>query len=70
MVMKENIINARVTFRKSPIHVLERFSFSSVDEAYSSFKQHADLKECVILQTCNRIEIFATGSENDFATSD
>ena len=66
MVMKENIINARVTFRKSPIHVLERFSFSSVDEAYSSFKQHADLKECVILQTCNRIEIFATGSENDF----
>ena len=64
--MKQNIINARVTFRKSPIHVLERFSFSNVDEAYSSFKQHADLKECVILQTCNRIEIFATGSEKDF----
>jgi len=65
--MKENIINARVTFRKSPIHVLERFSFSDVDEAYISFKKHADLKECVILQTCNRIEIFATGSEKDFA---
>jgi glutamyl-tRNA reductase len=65
--MKENIINARVTFRKSPIHVLERFSFSDVDEAYTSFKKHADLKECVILQTCNRIEIFATGSEKDFA---
>ena len=64
--MKENIINARVTFRKSPIHVLERFSFSDVDEAYSSFKQHAELKECVILQTCNRIEIFATGTEKDF----
>jgi len=67
MDMKENIINARVTFRKSPIHVLERFSFSDVDEAYISFKKHADLKECVILQTCNRIEIFATGSEKDFA---
>ena len=66
MDMKENIINARVTFRKSPIHVLERFSFSDVDEAYSSFKQHAELKECVILQTCNRIEIFATGTEKDF----
>jgi len=65
--MKENIINARVTFRKSPIHVLERFSFSDVDEAYTSFKKYADLKECVILQTCNRIEIFATGSEKDFA---
>jgi glutamyl-tRNA reductase len=55
-----------VTFRKSPIHVLERFSFSDVDEAYSSFKKHAELKECVILQTCNRIEIFATGNETDF----
>jgi len=64
--MKENIINARVTFRKSPIHVLERFSFSNVDEAYSSFKKHAELKECVILQTCNRIEIFATGNEKKF----
>ena len=64
--MKENIINARITFRKSPIHVLERFSFSDVDEAYSSFKKHAQLKECVILQTCNRIEIFATGDEKDF----
>ena len=66
MDMKQNIINARVTFRKSPIHVLERFSFSDVDEAYSSFKKHAELKECVILQTCNRIEIFATGNETDF----
>ena len=64
--MKENIINARITFRKSPIHVLERFSFSDGDEAYSSFKKNAQLKECVILQTCNRIEIFATGDEKDF----
>ncbi len=64
--MKQNIINARVTFRKSPIHVLERFSFSNVSEAYSLFKKHTELKECVILQTCNRIEIFATGSEKDF----
>jgi glutamyl-tRNA reductase len=65
--MKQNIINARVTFRKSPIHVLERFSFSNVDEAYSSFQKHAELKECVILQTCNRIEIFAICGEKDFA---
>ena len=64
--MKQNIINARVTFRKSPIHVLERFSFPDVSEAYSSFKKHAHLRECVILQTCNRIEIFATGNEKDF----
>ncbi len=55
---KKNIINARVTFRKSPIHVLERFTFKDIDDAYSRFKEHAGLSEFVILQTCNRVELF------------
>ena len=58
MTMKQEIFNARVTFRKSPIHVLERFTLGDIDNAYSSFQEHTDLKECVILQTCNRVEIF------------
>ena len=59
--MKSNIINARVTFRNSPIHVLERFTFKDMDSAYSNLKEHSGLDECVIIQTCNRVEIFATG---------
>lgn len=58
-----NIINARVTFRNSPIHILEKFTFKDLDSAYESFRKHSGLKELVILQTCNRVEIF--GSTDD-----
>ena len=63
--MTKNIINARVTFRKSPIHVLERFSLGDAKNAYKSFQEHTNLSECVILQTCNRVEIFGSGNEFD-----
>lgn len=63
--MKNNIINARVTFRNSPIHVLERFTFKDMGEAYRRFRSHSGLRECVILQTCNRVELFAIGGDGD-----
>jgi len=59
--MTRNIVNARVTFRDSPIHVLERFTFRDIDSAYSEFKEHSGLEECVIVQTCNRVELFGMG---------
>jgi len=63
--MNPKIINARVTFRNSPIHVLEKFSFKDLDDAYSNFKKHSGLSECVILQTCNRVELFAMAKDYD-----
>ena len=59
--MTRKIINARVTFRNSPIHVLERFTLRDLELAYEHFKQHSGLDECVIVQTCNKIELFGTG---------
>ncbi|MDC3254169.1 glutamyl-tRNA reductase [Nitrosopumilus sp.] len=56
--MNQNIINARVTFRNSPIHILEKFTIRDVKNAYDQFKKHSELDECVIIQTCNRIELF------------
>lgn len=58
-----NIINARVTFHNSPIHILEKFTFKNIDSAYEYFKEYSGLKECVILQTCNRVEIFGTAND-------
>ncbi len=63
--MKQNIINARVTFRKSPIHVLERFAFKDLPNACLTFKKHSSVSECVIIQTCNRIELFATSDNHN-----
>ncbi|MHA7734456.1 glutamyl-tRNA reductase [Nitrosopumilus sp. S6] len=56
--MNQNIINARITFRNSPIHILEQFTIKDIEEAYEQFKKHSGLDECVIIQTCNRIELF------------
>lgn len=64
--MEHNIINARVTFRNSPIHVLERFTLKNVENAYSEFKKHSGLEECVIVQTCNRIELFGKANKLDY----
>ncbi len=63
--MNKNIINARVTFRKSPIHVLEKFTFKDLKDAYSHFEKHSGLSEFVILQTCNRVELFGVAKDFD-----
>jgi glutamyl-tRNA reductase len=58
MEMNQKIINARVTFRNSPIHILEKFTIRDMENAYQQFKKYSELDECVIIQTCNRIELF------------
>ncbi len=63
--MNQNIINARVTFRNSPIHILEKFTIRDLEGAYSQFKEHSGLDECVIIQTCNRIELFGKAENYD-----
>lgn len=63
--MNQNIINARVTFRNSPIHILERFTIRDLESAYAQFKEHSGLDECVIIQTCNRIELFGKAENYD-----
>ncbi len=64
--MSHNIINARVTFRNSPIHILERFTLKDLESAYVEFKKHSGLEECVIIQTCNRIELFGKAQNPDY----
>ncbi|MDQ3868965.1 MAG: glutamyl-tRNA reductase [Thermoproteota archaeon] len=59
------IINARVTFKNAPIHVLEKFAFIDTDYAHKKLIENCDIKECVIIQTCNRVEIFAAGLAPD-----
>lgn len=63
--MNQNIINARVTFRNSPIHILEQFTIKDIKDAYKQFKNHTKLDECVIIQTCNRIEIFGRANTHN-----
>ena len=63
--MMQGLVNARVTFRSSPIHVLERFTFADARSAMSEFRARSGLDECVILQTCNRVELFGAAPSPD-----
>ena len=57
------IINARVTYRNAPMHLLEKFTFKDIDKAHRHFLEKAGFEECVILQTCNRVEIFGAAKD-------
>jgi glutamyl-tRNA reductase len=60
-----HIINARVTYRKAPIHLLEKFAFTDINHAYDILKDKSGLQECIILQTCNRVEVFGVSQSTD-----
>jgi len=54
-------INLRATFKNSPIHILEKFTFKDIHNAYEVLINSRELEECLILQTCNRVEIYGVG---------
>src|SRR5215211_1105925 len=57
------MVNARVTYRNAPMHLLEKFTFKDIEEAHKIFLERAGFEECVILQTCNRVEVFGIAKE-------
>jgi glutamyl-tRNA reductase len=54
-----DVINVRITYRNAPIHLLEKFAFKDLHYAHTLLLEKAQLKECIIIQTCNRVEVFA-----------
>ena len=60
------VVNARVTYRNAPIHLLEKFTFKDVESAYRAFME-AGADECVIIQTCNRVEVYVAAKSPDEA---
>ncbi len=65
-VQSSQFVNIRVTFKNSPIHILEKFAFKDVFDAHQHLLNLSDLQECIILQTCNRVEIYGVGINPDY----
>lgn len=53
-----DIVCAKVTFKKAPIHILEQFTFKNLQDTYQQILKESILNECLILETCNRVEVF------------
>ncbi|HEY3095081.1 MAG TPA: glutamyl-tRNA reductase [Nitrososphaera sp.] len=64
-VVPIHVVNARVTYRNAPIHLLEKFTFKDIDGAHQNFLKKAGFEECVILQTCNRVEVYLASKDPD-----
>jgi len=52
-------VNIRVTHKKADIPTIEAITFPDPKKIMRELKKLSSVKECVILQTCNRVEIFA-----------
>ena len=51
-------MNARVTFKNVPLHILSKFAFKDITAACEEFKKISGVDECIIVQTASRVEIF------------
>lgn len=53
-----NIINARITHHKSRVSLIEAVAFEDLKSALTDLCSMVNVEECVILQTCNRTELY------------
>jgi len=58
--MINNILLAGISYKKTPIELRERLSFSgnNITDTLLKLKSHKFVDECIILSTCNRIEFY------------
>lgn len=55
------ICSVGLSHKTAPVEIREKIAFSTpqkLEEAIMLFKKEPDVKECVILSTCNRVEIY------------
>jgi len=60
-----DIVNVRMTFRKAKVPLLEAVSFRDKSKAYAEVLAFGQVDECVILQTCNRVEFYLVSREGE-----
>ncbi|MDG6898895.1 MAG: glutamyl-tRNA reductase [Nitrososphaerota archaeon] len=60
----ERVLNLRVTHKRAPVPVLEAVSFDDPTSAMKQMRRLSTVSECIILQTCNRVEVFALASDS------
>ena len=59
----DHIINARITHRTARVPLMEAVAFKEKERALAEIRALENVEECLILQTCNRIEIFVVAEE-------
>ena len=61
------IVNVRITHKTADVPLLEAVSFKEKRAALNEIRSLGYADECVLLQTCNRLEFFAVNKDGEFA---
>lgn len=59
------IINARITHHRSRVSLIETVAFENLKNSLADLCSRANVDECVILQTCNRTEVYIVCRDNE-----
>lgn len=59
-----NLISVGLTFKKGDVELLESVRFSKIEPALKEIFSLPSVRESLIIQTCNRVEIFATSDDD------
>ncbi|PVX25447.1 MAG: glutamyl-tRNA reductase [Candidatus Bathyarchaeum sp.] len=60
-----NIINVRITHQKSHVALIENVAFKDIKSSLIELCSIISVDECVILQTCNRTELFIVSTDTE-----
>src|SRR5208283_4624565 len=55
----DHVINVRITYKTAHVPLMEAVAFKEKEKALAEIRSIENVEECLILQTCNRIEIYA-----------
>jgi glutamyl-tRNA reductase len=61
----DHIINVRITHKTARVPLMEAVAFKDKEAALAELKSLEDVEECLILQTCNRIELYIVSEEGE-----
>jgi glutamyl-tRNA reductase len=54
----DHVINVRITHKTAHVPLMEAVAFKEKGKALAEIRSMGNVEECLILQTCNRIELF------------
>jgi glutamyl-tRNA reductase len=64
----ERIVSVRITHKKASIQELENITFKDREAIMKEIKTLDNIQECLLLQTCNRVEIYAVLSDHSYGS--
>ncbi len=54
----DHVINVRITHKTARVPLMEAVAFKEKEKGLAEILSLENVEECLILQTCNRIELF------------